>query len=339
VRRALDDEPQTIAIIRPRTGLGDLLCTVPALRALRQRLPRAHIALVTYAEMSDVVERMSPWIDELIGFPGYPGIPERPPLRAQIAPFFEAVRARRFDLALQMYGANRAAVEVSARFGARRTGGFIAPGELAPDAATWIPYPQYEHEIRRHLLLMRHLGAGSNDAALTFPMRPGDAADAATPPYAVIHPGATSPSRRWPPERFAAVADALVARGLRVAVIGTDDERATAGSVVAAMRAPCLDLCGRTDLGGLAALLQGAALLVGNDSGPAHVAAALGTPSVTVFLSGDPARWAHDPRRHRVARAHVGCNPCPHLTCPIDHRCATGVTVAQVLSEVESVLG
>jgi ADP-heptose:LPS heptosyltransferase len=205
------------------------------------------------------------------------------------------VRARGFDLALQMYGANRAAVEVSAGIGARRTGGFLVHGDSAPDAATWIPYPENEHEIGRHLRLMGHLGADSDDAALAFPIGPqddpGELAAARLPAsYALVHPGATSPSRRWPPERFAAVGDALAARGLAVAVIGRSDERATAGSVAAAMRAPCLDLCGQTDLGGLAALLRGAALLVGNDSGPAHLAAALGTSSVTVFLSGDPAR-------------------------------------------------
>jgi len=339
VPSALDDEPQSIAIVRLRTGLGDLLCTLPALRALRRRLPRAYIALVTYPEMAEVAGRMRPWVDELIGFPGYPGIPERPPRRAQIAPFFQAARERRFDLALQMYGASRAAVEVTARIGARHTGGFLAHGDPAPEAAAWIPYPEHEHEIRRHLRLMGHLGAESSDEALAFPIRPGEAGPPVPGPYALLHPGATSPSRRWPTQRFAAVGDALAARGLRVAVIGTPDEHETAGSVAAAMRARCLDLCGRTDLGALAALLHRAALLVGNDSGPAHLAAAVGTPSVTIFLSGDPVRWAHDPARHRVARVQVECNPCPHLSCPIDHRCASGVTVAQVLAEARAVLG
>jgi ADP-heptose:LPS heptosyltransferase len=105
------------------------------------------------------------------------------------------------------------------------------------------------------------------------------------------------------------------------------------------MRARSTDLCGRTTLGGFAALLRGAALLVGNDSGPAHVAAAVGVPSVTVFLSGDPVRWAHPGARHRVARVQVECNPCPHLTCPIDHRCAARLTVADVLAEVERAVG
>src|SRR5919199_3665560 len=97
VLRELDREPARIAILRARTGLGDLLCSVPALRALRARLPDAHIALVTFAEMAPVVARQRAYVDELIAFPGYPGIPERVPRMDGIAPFFEHMARRRFD--------------------------------------------------------------------------------------------------------------------------------------------------------------------------------------------------------------------------------------------------
>jgi ADP-heptose:LPS heptosyltransferase len=285
---------------------------------------------------------MRPNADELIPFPGWRGIPERPPREAELPRFLARASARAFDLALQMYGANAAADAVTAALGARRIGGFLADG----DAATTIAYPVGEHEARRHLLLMRHLGADGDDETLAFPVTPADRAAAArladaaglSPPYALIHPGATSPSRRWPAERFAAVGHALAARGLRVAIIGSDDERRLAGRVATLMRAWSVVLAGRTTLGTLAALLEAADVLVGNDSGPAHLAAAVGTPSVTVFLSGDPVRWAHDPQRHRAVRADVGCNPCPHLTCPIDHRCATRVGAGAVIAEAQALL-
>jgi ADP-heptose:LPS heptosyltransferase len=336
VPRALDEEPRSVAIVRLRTGLGDLLCTVPALRALRRRLPRARIAIVTFAEMGGVVERMRPYVDELIPFPGVRGIPERPPVEAAFPGFLAQTRARKLDVALQMYGANAAADAVTAALGARRIGGFLAHG----DPAITIPYPAGEHEVRRHLLLMRHLGADDGDEALAFPVSRADrlAAPAMAPPYALIHPGATSPSRRWPLERFAAVGDALSARGLGVGIVGTNGEHRLAHRLAARMGAPSRVLAGRTSLGALAALLERAALFVGNDSGPAHVAAAVGTPSVTVFLSGDPVRWAHDARLHRVARADVGCNPCPHLTCPIDHRCARGVRAEAVIEHADALL-
>src|SRR5215210_4427302 len=111
--RPFDDDPRTVAIVRARTGLGDLLCTVPGLRALRRRLPDAHVALVTYPEMGEVVDRMGAYVDELVAFPGWPGIPERAPDRVAIPGFLASMRARRWDLVIQAYGANPAANEVT----------------------------------------------------------------------------------------------------------------------------------------------------------------------------------------------------------------------------------
>jgi ADP-heptose:LPS heptosyltransferase len=115
-------------------------------------------------------------------------------------------------------------------------------------------------------------------------------------------------------------------------------EEALTRAVAAAMRAPAVDLCGATSLGGYAALLRDAAVLVANDTGSAHLAAALGVPSATVFLSGDPVRWAYAEPRHAVARVQVECNPCHHLDCPIDHRCATRVEVGDVLGAARAAL-
>jgi ADP-heptose:LPS heptosyltransferase len=104
------------------------------------------------------------------------------------------------------------------------------------------------------------------------------------------------------------------------------------------MRAPATDLTGATSLGGLAALLRDSAVLVGNDTGTAHLAAAVGARTVTVFLPGDPVRWAHTGPRHRAVVADVPCAPCPHLECPIDFRCATSVQPPDVLAAVRDVL-
>lgn len=342
----LDDlEPQTVAVVRLRTGLGDLLCGVPALRALRARLPRAHVVLVTFGEMAPVVARQRPWVDELLAFPGWDGIPERPPDRAALPAFLAAARERRFDLALQAYGMRPAAHEVTHALGARRTAGFFVPGLVAPpDLEDWIPYPQHLHEVDRHLALMEHLGAPRvDDGALEFPLTAADEAEAAAlglaPGFVVLHPGATSPSRRWPVARFAAVGDALAADGLEVVVTGTADEGALTAAVCGAMRAPARDLAGAVGLGGFGAVVRDAALLVGSDTGATHVAAAVGTPSVTAFLSGDPVRFGHAGRGpHAVARVPVGCNPCEHLRCPIDHRCATRLPPSLVLTRARELL-
>ena len=336
---AFDGEPRSIALVRLRVGLGDLLCTVPALRALRARLPDAHVALVTWAEMAPVVDRLG--FDELVPFPGWPGIPERAPDEAAIPGWLDGVRGR-FDVAVAMYGANPAANAVVAAMAPRVTAGFFLPGETDADLATHVPYPTHLHEVDRHLHLLDHLGAPPDGRELAFPITEADQAEAAAVaperPYVLLHPGATSSSRRWPLERWAAVGDALAARGHFVAVTGVPGEEETVAAVRSDMRADSLDLCGRTSLGGFAALLRGADLIAGNDSGPMHLAAAVGTPSVAVFLSGDPVRWAHPAPRHQVARTQVECNPCHFLDCPIDHRCATRVSVDDVLLAAQRAL-
>ena len=344
--REFDREPRSIALVRLRTGLGDLLCSVPAVRALRARLPDAHIALITFPEMAPVVARQRPYVDELLPFPGWPGIPERPVDHDGVPAFLEHCAERSFDLAIQMYGSRPAANAVTEALGARRTAGFFAPGAWNPPSLeSFLPYPEQLHEADRHLALMEMLGAPPAGRGLEFPLTPADLAEAASvrerhgidSSYVLVHPGATSSSRRWPPERFAAVADGLARDGLAVGVSGVRGEEGVTRAVTGAMRAPAADLCGATSLGGFAALLAGARLLVCSDTGAAHLGAALGIPAVVVFLSGDPVRWLHP--GHRAARVPVGCNPCPHLDCPIDHRCATRLPAGVVLAQARAALG
>jgi ADP-heptose:LPS heptosyltransferase len=342
-----DPTVHRVAIVRLRVGLGDLLCSVPALRALRAARPDLDVTLVTWAEMAPVVDRMRAYVDHLLPFPGFPGIPDRPVDHTAWEPFLRA--AAGFDLAVQSYGDNIAANEVCRALGSRLVGGFWptgAPGEPPP---FHLRYPRHLHETWRHLRLFAHIGMPVNEraesAALEFPAWPADRVDDARlrerhrlvpGGYAVVHPGATALSRRWPAEQFAAVVDALADRGLRVVVTGVAAEREVTGAVVRQARCRPLDLTGATSLGGYALLLRHAALVVCNDTGTAHLAAAVGTPTVTVFLSSDPVRWAHAGERHRSARTAVGCNPCHYLTCPIDFRCATRLPVRQVLAQVDA---
>jgi ADP-heptose:LPS heptosyltransferase len=148
------------------------------------------------------------------------------------------------------------------------------------------------------------------DEALEFPLRDDDRAALevvaethalAAGHYVCVHPGATDPARRWPPERFAAVANGLAARGFRIVLTGTADESHLTRAVARRMTGPSLDLAGRTSVGAMAVLLSHAALLVSNDTGVSHLAAALDVPSVVVFISSNPGRWAPlDRQRHRV---------------------------------------
>jgi ADP-heptose:LPS heptosyltransferase len=345
-------ETRRVALVRLRVGLGDLLCSLPAWRALRTARPDLHVTVITWAEMGPLVHRMRRYVDELLPFPGYDGIPERPPRREAWQPFLQSAHAHEFDIALQSYGDRPAANEVAGLLSARRVGGFLAAGArpVGGDAALYLNYPRQIHEVQRHLQLMAHLGVpvGVDDDAMEFPYEPGDearyqalAAETGLRPgtYAVLHPGASAPTRCWPTQRYAELGDAFSRRGLRVVVAGQAGERHLTTEVCDQMHSPPIDLTGRTDVGSYAALLHDAALLVCNDTGAAHLGAAVGTPTVTVFLSGDRVRWAHRLPTHRAASVDVGCNPCGLLKCPIDLRCAAAVSVNHVLALADGLLG
>jgi ADP-heptose:LPS heptosyltransferase len=199
----------------------------------------------------------------------------------------------------------------------------------------------------RFLRLMEFLGAPAQGEQLEFPLTDADVtslqksiSDLPAPgTYVCVHPGARLPSRRWLPQRFAEVADRLALNGLQVVLTGSPDEADVVNVVQRAMRFPARNLCGKTDLGGLAALLSQARLVVSNDTGISHVAAAVATPSVIVSCGSDAARWAPlDRLRHRVIAASVACRPCMHLVCPIGHQCAQDVTADQVFGMAASVL-
>ena len=131
-------------------------------------------------------------------------------------------------------------------------------------------------------------------------------------PYVIVHPGGRGDDRRWPFERFAAVADALAAHGLRVVVTGSAVERPIADALASRAAVNVVDVVGRTSLGVLAALVDGAQVVVTNDTGVSHVAAARRTPSVVVFVGSDPVRWAPiDRARHIALGRGVRGGPVP----------------------------
>jgi ADP-heptose:LPS heptosyltransferase len=128
--------------------------------------------------------------------------------------------------------------------------------------------------------------------------------------YVCVHPGASVPERRWPAGHFAAVAAAMADRELGIVVTGTAAEAGLTRDVSEGSGSPCLDLAGQTGLGSLAALLEGARLLICNDTGVSHLAAALGVPSVIISTGDNPERWAPiDRARHRVLCSREGVRP------------------------------
>ncbi|HLJ35636.1 MAG TPA: glycosyltransferase family 9 protein, partial [Ktedonobacteraceae bacterium] len=164
------------------------------------------------------------------------------------------------------------------------------------------PYPDDVHEIERNLGLARLVGCEKLDERLEFPLFNEDYVEAArllyelpraNRPWIGIHAGARPPSRRWPAEYFAQVADTLADRfKAQVILTGGHGEETTVQLVAQYMKTPCLNLAGKTSLGGLAAIISELDLFISNDTGPAHIANAVDTPSITIFGPVDPKRWA-----------------------------------------------
>jgi ADP-heptose:LPS heptosyltransferase len=337
---------QRIAVFRA-LQLGDMLCVVPALRALRAAAPQAHITLIGLPWAQSFAKRFARYVDDLLVFPGFPGFPERDAELTAMPRFIEEAQRRCFDLAIQMHGSGKLSNPVAVLLGAKATAGYYETGQYCPDPARFITWDEREHEVLRYLRLLESLGTAPRGEALEFPLFEADyealqrSHDKLPPPgsYVCVHPGARLPSRRWLPQRFAEVADRLAGNGLQVVLTGSADERDIVQAVMRAMQAPALDMSGKTDLGALAALIAQARMVVCNDTGISHVAAALATPSVIICCGSDPVRWAPlDSSRHAVVGAPVACRPCMHYSCPIGHHCAVNITADTVSAIAAHVL-
>ncbi len=272
--------------------------------------PAAEIVLLGLPWACTFVERFRCYLDGFRAFPGYPGLPEREPDLACIPAFLREMQEEQFDLAIQLHGSGSFVNPLLVLLGARRSAGFYLPGDYCPDAELFCPWPERGREAMRLLRLVEFLGLPAQGDHLDFPLGDEDyraleqiegAEELRSGEYVCLHPGASVPERRWPPEWFAAVGTALARHGLRLVLTGSAGEAELTAAVARAVRGPVLDLAGRTDLGTLAALLSRARLLVCNDTGVSHVADALRVPSIVLSTGDNAARWGPADRRlHRV---------------------------------------
>jgi uncharacterized protein YjbJ (UPF0337 family) len=272
-------------------GLGDLLTGVPALRALRAAFPRHRLVLAAPAALAPLAE-LSGAVDEVL----------------DTAP-----------LAVPALGGADVAVNLHGR-GPESHRAILAsrPRRMIAFAAAGVPWrgPGWragEHEAARWCRLLVESGIPADPARLDLPAPGGSPAPGAT----VIHPGAASAARRWPADRWAAVARAERAAGHRVVVTGSAGERALAQRVA---RGAGIDdgdvLAGRTDLLELAALVASARRVLCGDTGVGHLATAFGVPSVLLFGPTPPSEWGPPPERERHVVLHRGGRGDPHADTP-----------------------
>ena len=278
--------------------LGDLLCTIPAIRALHNTYAAAEITLVGLPWAKVLAQRFDKYLHSFISFPGHPGLPEQQVDYRKYPDFLRNVQQQNFDLALQMQGNGTIANPLVELFAAKKTSGFYKTPNYCPDKELFIQYPEHLNEIERHLRLMQHLGIKGISTDLEFPITATDEEDfknAALPvqpgEYIIIHPGARSETRQWPSEKFGAVADYCIEKGLQVVVTGTKDEGEIVQNVLRSMRHKAIDATGKTTLGTVAILIKNAHGLISNCTGVAHIAVAFKTKSVVLSLHEEHSRW------------------------------------------------
>ena len=290
--------------------LGDMLCAVPALRALRAALPDALVVLTGLPWAAQFARRFDAYVNEFIPFPGHPLLPEQAVRHDGLPSYYAAICDRGFDLALQLHGSGDVTNHIVAGFGARAMAGFTRDEASQTDRTLLLPYPDAGAEQERLLTLLDRLGAPDAGTQLEFPVRREDideleasnvAPDLEPGNYICIHPGARTRDKCWPPERFAEVADQLKQEfGLDTVLTGSAAEAPLARAVAQHMRTPAIEAAAPISIGAMAALMSRARLLICNDTGVSHIAAGLGLSSVVVFSKADIARWAPlDRQRHR----------------------------------------
>lgn len=310
---AVADRP-ALVVLRA-LGLGDLLTAVPALRALAARYPRHRRVLAAPAGLGALLPLVAA-VDELLPtadlrVPAWDGPPP--------------------DVAVNLHGRGPQSIDALSRLRPRRLLSFAHPQRPDHAGPPWRPD---EHEVWRWCRLLHWYGihADAWDLLLRAPPVPDP-----VPGAVVVHPGAASPSRRWPVDRYAGVARRFAAEGARVVVTGSPAERDLARRVAAAADLPgSAVLAGRTGLGELAALVAGARLVASNDTGVAHLATAYRTPSVVLFGPTSPHTWGPPEDRTQHVALWSGRVGDPHADAP--HPGLLEIAVADVVDAASRVL-
>jgi lipopolysaccharide heptosyltransferase I len=336
---------QSILLVK-LSSIGDVVHSLPVLAAARRRFPKAHIAWAVGPAAADLVAG-NPHLDEalVVGGDGPAGADVCPiprlssPLRLALA-----LRERRFDLALDMQGLLKTAL-IAYLSGARDRVGFhnLQEGAFLFNNRRIVRDRRDVHAIEGYLGFANAIGAPAEPLDFTIPISHADRGVVdellrGQRNLIALVPGARWHSKRWPAERFAEVADVLAGEfGATCAVVGGEGDRALAERIGEAARSEILDLSGRTTLRQLAEVLRRCRVAIANDTGPMHISAAVGTPTVAIFGPTDPTRLAPYGSGHAVLKASVPCAPCRRREC-LPLRCLEAITVRQVVSVTEHIL-
>ncbi|MFA5355797.1 MAG: lipopolysaccharide heptosyltransferase II [Candidatus Omnitrophota bacterium] len=341
--------PDLKRILIVRTDrIGDVLLSTPAIKAVRDSYPNAYIAVMVSPYARDIVEG-NPYLDEVIIYDkdgrhkGWLGSLR---LAARL-------KKKKFDLALILHPANRAHIVIFLAGIRRRVGYDRKMGFLLTDRIKHTKQLGEKHESEYVLDLAGHLGIKPEDKKLFMPVRPESEqwveelfrykGIQKTDKLLAVHPGASCPSKLWPNERFAAAADRLSEKyGFKVLVVAGPKDKELAESVVKNMRSPAVNLGGKTSVSQLASVLRRCDLFISNDSGPVHIAAAVGTPVISIFgrkqKGLSPLRWGPLGEKNKVIYKDVGCIECLAHNCAKEFTCLKSISVDDVVDAADSIL-
>ena len=335
-------------------NLGDVLVTTPAIHAIRQSLPGASITLLASRvgaqvgllnpDIDDVIVYGAPWMDPWRELPLDPDREQR---------MIAELRARQFDAAVIFSSFRQSPLPAAylcylAGIPLRLAASIDGPGSLL---TTRHKHPErMMHEVERGLDLVGAVGMSTSDDRLVLVPPPDAAANithltAGSRPLVVVHPGCSMPARTYPRELYAEVVALLIQQlGARVVVTGAEHEQPLVSAMLNRLplevRPHVTSAAGTLGFPEFCALIQGADLTVTNNTGPMHMAAALGTPVIALFaLTNPPEQWGPWKVPHRMLYREVPCRLCYSRICPVDHECLVGVPPQEVVTTAADLLG
>lgn len=320
-------------LIRGPNWVGDAVLAIPALKAIRERFPAAEITLLVRPWVAGLFSA-APYVDKVWS-------ENKPTTLKSWVSIMRDIRGQRFDTALLLPNSFESALMMFLG-GVRQRIGYATDGRrwMLTDPVTRAS--ERRHQIHYYLDLAKALSAVTDRPSISIEATSSERQSArellATErisektAFLVLNPGAAYGSaKRWHQERFANVADNLARElDLQVAIIGSGAERPIADQIRAGMKSQTAVLNGKTSLETLIGVLAESSLMITNDSGPMHIAAALGIPTVAIFGPTDEINTGPFGPRTRVVKHAVECSPCLLRDCPIDHRCMNAVTVDEV---------
>lgn len=340
-------DPRRILLIRT-DRIGDVVLSTPAIKAARDTYPSAYIAVMVRPCARDIVEGNS-YLNEVII---YDKDGAHKSFLATLL-FALGLRKKRFDTALILHPTNRAHIIAFLAGIPQRIGLDRKMAGLLTKRIKDKKFLGEKHELDYTLDILKYIGVTAEDKKPYVPVRGSDENSIniklsregynAAIALIAVHPGASCPSKRWPAERFAASIDRLKERyNFQTVVVSGRDDLKEANALLKCLKSEALDLSGKTSIGELAALFKKCVLFISNDSGPVHIASAVGAPCVVIFGRRQPGlgpkRWGPVGEKDTFLHKDAGCKTCLAHNCESGFKCLKMITPDDVFEVVSGMI-